>query len=127
MRSSERRDRDRRRELDWLRRAIVTDPTGLVARALARIDKVGQRSYGESWATRPIAELVAEIREECADLPGWSVLTAQRLDELDPASAAKIDAHLAAVVEYAGRADAEAQAIERLLAGEGGENQAAAA
>lgn len=110
------RQRNRQLELDWLRRAVVKDPTGLIARAIARIDRTGQRSYGDTWAARPIGELVAEIREECADIPGWSVLTAQRLDELtDSDVAARIDAHLAAVVEYAGRADAELHAVARLL------------
>ena len=103
-------DRDRQREVDWLRRAVVTDRSGFVASTLARIDSTGRESYGDTWSARHPAELVAEDREECHDIGGWSVLTAMhpRVRE-DEQVGPRIDAHLAAAVEFAARADEELQ------------------
>lgn len=103
-------DRDRQREVDWLRQAVVTDRSGFVASTLARIDSTGRESYGDTWSDRHPAELVIEDREECHDIGGWSVLAAHhprvRADaQLGP----RIDAHLAAAVELAARADLELQ------------------
>lgn len=38
-----------------------------------------ERQYGNTWATRPMRELVAEMDEEGMDLGGWSALVGQRL------------------------------------------------
>lgn len=38
-----------------------------------------ERTYGNTWATRPLRDLITELDEECLDLPGWSALIGQRL------------------------------------------------
>lgn len=41
----------------------------------------GQDDYSDRWVTRPILDFVHEAAEEGADIPGWLVLGAQRLNE----------------------------------------------
>lgn len=55
----------------------------------------GQRDYGDTWATRPVAELLAELREEAADLGAWAALAAQRAPQLARIAAAGAGAHAA--------------------------------
>lgn len=114
--------RDRQLRLDWLRRAVVTDPTALIAHALKRIEGTGKRSYGDTWQHRTIGALLGEVREECADILGWSSLIAQRLlEHTEHPAAANIDALIAAACEHAAHADellAEAQRLAAELPGQ---------
>jgi hypothetical protein len=41
--------------------------------------EVGQGLYGDSWADRPLSELLAEISEEALDIGAWGCLAAQAL------------------------------------------------
>lgn len=109
------RGRDRQAQLDWLRRAIVSDRTGLIAHALRRIDGAGQRAYGDTWRDRHVGALIAEMREEAADIPGWGSFAALLLAEHpDIDTAAKVDALLAQACEYAAAADVALAAAEEL-------------
>lgn len=107
--------RDRQAQLDWLRRAVVVDPTALIAHAVKRLDGTGQRSYGETWQHRPVGELLDEAREECADILGWCSLVAQRLlDRAEDPAAPRVDALIAEACEHAAKADAALAAAQRL-------------
>lgn len=108
--------RDRQAQLDWLRRAVVVDRTKLIAHAVKRIDGTGQRSYGDTWLHRPLAALLGEAREECADILGWCSLIAQRLfDHPEDAAAPRIDALIAEACEHAATADVALAAAQRLV------------
>jgi hypothetical protein len=99
-------ERDRQLELDWLRRAVVADRSGFVAATTARMDTTGRDSYGDTWSDRHPVDLIAEDREECHDIGGWSVLTAMHPAlRADTTIGPRVDAHLAAAGELAARAD----------------------
>ena len=79
-------ERDLDRERRFLRAASPLAPP-FRDHACQRLE-AGERDYGNSWATRPIADLLFEIAEECVDVGGWAALTDQALDQrgdLDPA------------------------------------------
>lgn len=73
--------RDRDRERRFIAAASPTDPRWLVA-VTTRLD-VGQRLYGNDWATRPLVDLIREIDEEALDIAPRSVLALQALDRTD--------------------------------------------
>ena len=71
--------RDPDREQRFLRKAGPGAPP-FREHACRRL-AAGESEYGDSWATRELADLMAEIFEECADVGGWAVLADQALDE----------------------------------------------
>jgi hypothetical protein len=88
--------RDRGFERAMLELAAVAAPvpaggSPFVAHAVDRLE-LGDREYGESWARRPLAELLNELLEEAADLGAWAVLTLQSLGGLDPARYTAVEA-----------------------------------
>ena len=70
----------------------------------SRLDR-GEHVFGDAWADRSPLELIAEAREEAADLAAWSLLALQRLGEgpgHEAAAAHLIDAiNKAASAHYA--------------------------
>jgi hypothetical protein len=71
--------RDLERERLFFRKAAMLAPP-FREHARERLE-AGDREYGDSWATRGLADLLFEIAEECVDVAAWAVLTDQALDE----------------------------------------------
>lgn len=66
----------------WLEPARGTLPT-YPDRVMARHVQAAAE-YGDSWLTRSLIDLAAEIPEEGLDVAGWAMLVGERLTELDP-------------------------------------------
>jgi hypothetical protein len=79
--------RDPEHERVFLRRAAALAPLfrDHVQQRLAR----GEELYGDSWANRPVCDLLAEIAEECVDVAAWAVLADQSLDQRADLNAAE--------------------------------------
>lgn len=69
--------RDLEREASFLSTA-AGDHAAFVEHVAARL-QLGEREYGDAWATRDLRELLGELLEEAADLGAWAVLAEQRL------------------------------------------------
>jgi hypothetical protein len=72
-------DRDLERERRFLRAAAPFAPP-FRADAAQRLE-AGEMEYGNSWATREVANLLVDIAEECTDIGAWAALTDQALDQ----------------------------------------------
>ncbi len=113
--------RDLSRERRFLRAAAPLAPP--FREHASRRLVTGEREYGESWATRGIADLLLEISEECADLGAWCALTEQALDlsDIDPADREHVSAALLCAARMGALAWARvAHARVRLAKGEQG-------
>lgn len=112
--------RDRHRERAWLDRAERSaGASGFAAHARRRLE-MGERCYGDRWATVGLPVLLRELAEEAADLGAWSVLAAQALDgvPLDHSGREAVAGLLADAAEHGGRAHAAIAAAQRLDRGE---------
>ncbi|MCW2951030.1 MAG: hypothetical protein JWQ48_200 [Conexibacter sp.] len=110
-------ERDRYRERRWLEGVTATVPNGFVAHARDRLE-MGEALYGARWATAGIAQLLAELAEEAADLGAWSALALQALDggHLDPLVRVGIVGQLSAIARAGAEAHAAVETGIRLLA-----------
>ena len=69
------RDPERERRL-----FCVVGPLAAWRRHASERLEAGEREYGNSWAPRPLEELLWEIMEECADVGAWAALALQALE-----------------------------------------------
>ena len=51
--------------------------------AVAERLEAGRRTYGDESHTRPLPELLGELRQEALDLAGWGFLVWQRVSALE--------------------------------------------
>lgn len=104
--------RDRSRERAILARAErhagVPADLGYATAVGERLERYG-REHGDSFADRPLVELLAEIAEEALDVGGWSLLalTVLEMEALPPATRERLIATLEAAI----LAGAEAYAL----------------
>lgn len=78
------RDRGLERSfLERAERAAATPPGQAFAdHVQARLDAYG-REHGDTFTDRPIADLLAEVAEEAADVAGWSALALTVLQDAE--------------------------------------------
>jgi len=70
-------ERDRQLEQDLLEQ--IDAPPGLARQVLARLDWA-ERKYGNTGWQQKLDRLLAEIQEEAADIVGWGIGAAMKLD-----------------------------------------------
>lgn len=87
-----------------------------VCHASRRLDE-GEATHGEKWRSQSVAELLAELREEAADIGGWGALTLERLKDagLSEPQTAAIHAAVLAAIGHGARAHMELRAASELL------------
>lgn len=80
MTNSDQIARDEPRERHWLEHAEMQAGRSGFSRHAAHRLAAGDHAYGDRWARRELAELLAELSEEAADLGAWGVLALQALE-----------------------------------------------
>jgi hypothetical protein len=110
---SARRDLDRERR--FLRGAAPLAPP--FREHASRRLVTGEQEYGDSWATRGLADLLLEISEECADIGAWCALTEQALElsDIDPGDREHVSSALLCAARMGALAWARINQAQRLL------------
>lgn len=97
----------------WLETARAVHPR--YPEAVMARHRAAATEYGDTWRSRPMPVLAAEVREEGLDVGGWAMLVGARLDELTPELRAEVTPMVLELVSLGARSASLAARLQAKL------------